>query len=216
MTRRQDVAERRALLARPYAVDHAESLRRKAAKPKDLLGWFLRGFRAEVPERIHAAGLWHDVRQRTDDEKYEPVGGSLIGTPAANGRFRSLTEGSPERETELARLTESGVTVADTAYSMPIRAALDRLAGRGRDSEPFPMMAAALRRVAYFNGEWETALGHLVAFTRTDAGELVVDDEASVSLRRIFLDTALERLWDRYLDEPPARSIRREEVAVAS
>jgi hypothetical protein len=194
------VALRRDLLARPYAADHGASLQRKATKPRDLLGWYLRGFRAEIPERIHAAGLWHDAKRRSDAKEYQSVGGSLLGTPANSDPFRAYLESDPVWETELARLTEAGVTVSDQAYRFPMRAALSRLAGHGRNEDPFPFMARMLFRTACMDGNWNAACRTLG----------IVEP-----VRWFYVTGALERLWDRYSDEPPAYSVRVTGVAVA-
>lgn len=201
MSRLRDISAARDRLARPYAIDHAASLRRRMAKPRDLLGWFLVGFRSEIPEHIHATGLWRDAKRRGDGEGYEPVGGSLIGTPRTADAFRAYLEGDPLDETELARLTDAGVTVADPAYRFPMRAALARLAGRGPDHDPFPFMARALFRTACMDGDWNAACRSLG----------IVEP-----VRRVYVMVALERLWDRYLDEPPPRTIRETVVRPAA
>lgn len=188
--KRRDVAEARERLARPYALDHAASIRRRAAKPRDLLGWFLAGFRAEVPEQIHQSGVWADARRRGDVEGYVAGGGSLIGSPATFDPFRAYLEGEPLHETELARLTEGGTTVADPAYRFPMRAALARLAGRGPATDPYPFMARALFRTACMDGDWDAACRSLGIIE---------------PVRRPYVLAALERLWERYDDEPPAR-----------
>ncbi|HEV8545013.1 MAG TPA: hypothetical protein VGQ64_01860 [Candidatus Limnocylindrales bacterium] len=186
----RDVATARDRLARPYGPEHDASIRRKAAKPRDLLGWFLRGFRAELPEQIHASGVWADAKRRGDVGDYAPVGGSLIGTPRSADPFRAYLEGDPLEETELARLTEAGVVIADTAYRFPMRAALAALAGRGADHDPYPFMARMLFRTASMNGDWNAA-GRSMGIIEP--------------VRWPYLVAALERLYDRYLDEPPAR-----------
>lgn len=188
----------RELRARPFSVENGASLRRKAAKPKDLLGWFLAGFRAEIPEHLHAAGVWRDEKRRSDAGDYDPVGGSLIGTPRASDPFRAYLESDPLDETELARLTDAGVTVVDQAYRFPMRAALARLAGRGANHEPYPFMARMLFRTACMDGNWDEACRTLSVIE---------------PVRRPYLMFALERLWERYLEEPPARPLR--EAAIA-
>jgi hypothetical protein len=191
-SRLRDVAAARQALERPYAIDHAASIRRKAAKPRDLLGWFLAGIRDEIPERIHRSGVWADAKRPGDITGYVAVGGSLIGTPGTADPFRAFLEGDAD-ETELARLTDAGVTIADRAYRFPMRAALAALRGRGPVTDPYPFMAAILFRIACMEGDW-------IAACRTfglaePAGGIIVK-------------VALERLWDHYVDEPPARRIQ--------
>lgn len=188
------VRERRDSLVSPFHAANQASIERKLHKPKDLLGWFVGGMHSEVPERIHSRGLWHDGRQRTDPEEYEPVGGSALGTLAANGQFRALTEGDPFLETELAMLTDGGVGVGETAYRFPMRAALKRLAGRGAQTHPYPFMARTLYRVSTHDGDWDAA-----------CRSMGINPEP---VRWPYIVAALERLWLAYDDEPPGRRVR--------
>jgi hypothetical protein len=188
----------RDLLARPYAIENDASLRRRMAKPKDLLGWFVAGFRAEIPEQLHTAGVWRDEKRRSDPKDYAPTGGSLIGTPRVADPFRAYLEADPLDETELARLTTDGITIADQAYRFPIRAALASLAGHGPDTAPYPFMARALFRTACMDGDWNAACRSL---------------DMIEPIRWFYISCALERLWDRYRDEPPVRTLR--EAAIA-
>jgi hypothetical protein len=201
---RRDVEVARARLARPHAGEHAASIRRRATKPRDLLGWFLSGFRAEIPEQIHASGVFVGTPARRGESlaSLDPrtgavlstardlVGGSLIGTPRTADPFRAYLEGDPRDETELARLTEAGTTMAETAFRFPMRAALAALAGRGADTDPYPFMARMLFRTASMDGDWSAA-GRSMGIIEP--------------VRWPYLVGALERLWDRYDDEPPAR-----------
>jgi hypothetical protein len=186
-------------LIRPYAPENAASLRRKASKPRDLLGWFIVGFRAELPEQLHASGVWRDYVG--DDEDRIGGGGSLLGTPRTADAFRAYLEGDPLLELEMARLTEAGVTVAEEAYRFPMRAALARLSGRGRPEDPFPFMARTLFRTACMDGDWDAA-----------CRSMGVNPQP---VRWVFVVTALDRLYDRYLDEPPARYFHDRGVASA-
>lgn len=186
----------RHLRDRPYSADAAASKARKMARPKDLLGWFLEGFRAEVPSRLHTTGVWRDARRRGDDEGYDPVGGSVIGSPRMSDPFRAFIEDDP-----------FGVEVAEyeghkdirTHYRTPMRAAIARLAGRGPDTDPYPFMARALYRTALRDGDWDSALASLGIIE---------------PVRRPYLEAALHRLYDRYHEEPPTNYYR-EDSAVA-
>jgi hypothetical protein len=198
---RQAVVEARELRARPYALEHGASLRRKAARPRDLLRWFLEGFRAEMPEQLHASGVWSDAKRRGDPNDYVAVGGSAIGAPRIADPFRAYLEEDPLEASELARLTESGVTVADPAYRFPMRAALARLAGRGSNLDPYPFMARTLFRTGCMDGDWDAAARSMGIIE---------------PVRRVYVWFALERLWERYLDEPPPRTIYRQPEGLAA
>jgi hypothetical protein len=176
--------------AAPYAHEaHARKVR-LMAPPKNLLGWFLEAYRAEMPEKLHSAGLWRDQvsgGERRND--IEPVGGSLIGTPQADGRFRLLTEGSPFH-TEVAEY--EGHKDPHNHYTFPLRAALARLAGREPNHGRYGFMAHALLTVARLDGDWDQALS-----------SLGVNPEA---VRRVYLEVALRTLYERYEPEPVARA----------
>lgn len=184
----------------PFVRENRASLERKAQPPKDLLAWFLTEFRSEIPARLHARGTWADRKDRDDREDYEAVGGSLLGTPRTHDGFRAYLEGSP-RETELARLTDSGVTVGTQAYRMPLRAAMAQLAGRGSASDTYPFMARLLYRIASMDGDVHAACASF--------GELSLP----LPYREVYVREALRRLWEKYDPEPPARTIRTEKVA---
>lgn len=174
----------------PYAADHARSIAGRARPPRDLLAWLLRSFREELPEELHAGGLWRD-RVSADERRVgiEPVGGSLIGTPRTAELFRRYIEESPFT-TEVAEY--DGHKDQANHYAFPLRAALARLAGRGRDDEPYPFMARALHLTAIWGGDWDGALA-----------ALGVNPPA---VRRPYLERALHQLWDRYEVEPVIRA----------
>jgi hypothetical protein len=198
------------------AREHEASVRRRAAKPRDLLGWFIRGFRAELPEQLHAGGVFFGTPARSGEvlasvapdsgrvlsSAKDLVGGSLIGSPRVADPFRAFIEGRAN-QTELARITD-GTVRADEAYRFPMRAALAALAGRGRDTDPYPFMARMLFRTASMDGDWNEACRSL---------------GIPEPVRQPYLEAALERLWSRYVDEPPPRRIHGprqvEEVAAA-
>lgn len=177
--------DRRELLATPYRDDHRRSVSRKAAPPKDLLRWFLEGFRAEIPDRMHQRDVWRDRRTRGDSEDYDPVGGSLLGTPRAAEPFRAYIEDT--YATEQASITDAGVTAYVKAYARPMRDAIARVAGRGHETDPYPFMARALYRTALRDGDWDSACGSLGVIE---------------PVRRVYIQAALRHLWERYEDEP--------------
>lgn len=181
--------DRRELRASPYRDDHGRSVRRRAMQPKGLSGllaWFLGGYRAEVPDRVHQRDVWRDRKTRGDREEYSPVGGSLLGSPRASEPFRAYIEDEPFA-TEQASITDAGVTVWTTALARPMRAAIARVAGRGKPTDAYPFMARLLYVVALRDGDWDTACASLGIIE---------------PVRRVYVEQALRHLWDRYEDEP--------------
>lgn len=172
----------RATLDRPYGADHAASIARKARAPKNLLGWFLAEFRAELPERIHTSGLWREFV--TDSG--QPGGGSLLGTPRYADEFRRYLEDSPFA-TGIAEY--EGHRDPNPHYTFPLRAALAALAGRGPATDEYPFMARVLYRTALRDGDWDGACASF---------------NIPAPVRRVYLEAALYRLWTRYSVEPPA------------
>ena len=173
----------------PYAEEHTSSKVRKMARPKDLLGWFLAGFREELPIVIHGAEVWRDYVQ---DGHASTGGGSLLGTRKWTDPFRRFLEESPFG-TEPSEY--EGHKSIRNHYRTPMRAALARLAGRGADTEPFPFMARALYRTAMRDGDWDGACASLGIIE---------------PVRRVYIEMALHRLYDRYHEEPPVSTVRTE------
>jgi len=189
MSRRTDGRD---LLERPYRSDHADSIRRKASPPRDLLRWFLEGFRAEMPDRLHQHDVWRDRPKRGDPDDYAPVGGSMLGSPRDAEPFRSYIEDGAYT-CELAEY--EGNKDATPHFARPMRTALARLAGRGSDTEPYPFMARCLYRTALRDGDWDSACASL---------------GITEPVRRIYIEAALHRLWTRYEEEPQPRPWRDE------
>ena len=79
----------------PHLREHLASKRRRMAPPRNLLGWFLAEFRSELPEAMHTAGVWRDRKRRGDRDDYQPVGGSILGSPRAAVPFETFIEDSP-------------------------------------------------------------------------------------------------------------------------
>ena len=168
----------------PYAADHAGSLVRKARPPRDLLGWFVRSFREEMPERMHQRDVWRDRSKRGDVPGYEPVGGSVLGTPRDAEPFRQFIE-DDARILEVAEY--DGSKDVTPHYIRPMRAALARLAGRGSDSSPYPFMARVLYRTALRDGDWDSACASM---------------GITEPVRRFYVEAALTKLWARYSEAP--------------
>lgn len=171
----------------PYASDHSRSQQRKMARPRDLLGWFMSGIREELPDRIHSAGVWRDrVNAGEAGHGIAPVGGSLLGSPRVADPFRSFIEGSPFT-TEPSEY--EGHRSIGNHYRTPMRAALARLAGRGRDSDSAPFMARTLYRTAIRDGDWDSACASMGIIE---------------PVRRPYIDAALNRLYTLYREAPDA------------
>ncbi len=176
----------------PYRADHDASVRRKSSPPKDLLGWFLDGFRAELPERLHQQDVWRDRAKRGDMDGYQPVGGSLLGTPRDAEPFRAFIEDGPFA-LELAEY--EGHKDQQAHYRTPMRAAIARLAGRGPDTDQYPFMARALYRTALRDGDWDGACASLGIIE---------------PVRQFYITAALHRLWTRYDETPQPKPWRKE------
>lgn len=177
----------------PYRTEHDRSKLRKMTPPKNLLGWFLEQFRAELPEKIHSADVWRD-RVSEDEERngIRAVGGSLLGSPRTHDAFRRYIEDSPFA-TEVAEY--EGHKDTQGHYAFPLRAALARLGGRGPDHDPYPFMARVLYRTALRDGDYDGACASM---------------GICEPVRRVYIEEALRRLWTKYEIEPPARPLRSE------
>jgi hypothetical protein len=174
-----------------YLGDHMASKSRRMAQPRDLLVWYLGEFRAEVPDAIHSGGTWRDRKRRGDRDDYQPVGGSLLGSPRAAAAFETFIEDSPFA-CEVAEYEGHKDPVSH--YIRPLRAAMASMAGRGDpEVEPSAFMARTLYRTALLDGDWTYACASMG----------IVEPVA-----RVYIEVALQRLWSRYAIEPPARTIR--------
>jgi hypothetical protein len=175
---------------RPHRRAHEASVRAKAAVPRDLLAWFLEGFRAELPERVHQQDVWRDRRTAGDPDAYHPVGGSLLGSPRIAEPFRQFIEDSPFA-VEVAEY--EGQADRTPHFRTPMRAAMARVAGRGPDDARYPFMARALYRTALRDGDWDGACASLGIIE---------------PVRWPYIQAALRHLWDRYSEIPPVVAFR--------
>src|SRR5262245_31602799 len=160
----------------PYRDDNARSKRAKMARPKDLLGWFLEGFREELPLVIHSHEVWREYV--TDPQA--AGGGSLLGTPKWTDPFRRFIE-DDAFGVEVAEY--EGHQSIGKHYRTPMRAAVARLSGRGPDHEPYPFMARVLYRTGVRDGDWEGACASMGIIE---------------PVRRPYIEAALNRLYERY------------------
>lgn len=190
----------------PYDVDNARSKQAKMARPRDLLTWFLTGFRAEMPGDIHAHEVW---REYVPDQHISQGGGSLLGSPKWTDPFRRFLEDSPF-STEPSEY--EGHKSLTNHYRTPMRAALQRLAGRGSTESGY-FQSRMLYVLASTDGDVTRATRHLIAYKR-EQGVVVVDQAETECFRRTVLEAALRRLYERFHEEPPANYYR-EDVAVA-
>lgn len=179
--------DRRIRRDQPYLDEHMASSRTKPPRTfGELLVWFLEGFRAETPERIHSRGVWATSRRLgADGQPTEAVpaaeqGGSQLGAPRYAESFRQLLENSDRQWTD-----ERGTV--DPYYVRPMRAALARMAGRidGADSA---FMARFLLQVAYAGGDWEGVASRW---------------SIQPFLRQTYTETALRRLHRCWRADPP-------------
>jgi hypothetical protein len=184
---------RREDLLRPYAREHDRSIAHRAERGREprVLGeylvWMGRLWRAEMPDEIHAAGVWRD--RVTGSEAQEGVaasGGSLLGSPNLADPFRRLMENSPF-ETETAEY--EGHESPDRHYVRPLHAAIARLAHR------WPLTARWLASLAACDFDWQ-ALATRRGWTHEEA--------------ELYLEKAAHLLWWHF-DEMPGG--RREDVA---
>lgn len=161
------------------------------ARPKDLLGWALELYRADMTVRINSRGVWTDRLNPSEKRAgVKPVGGSLLGSPQETAPIRAIVEGDyfqtviPEYE---------GHKELDKAYATPLLAALARVAGRGHPTEPYPFMARALHRTLARDGDWDGACASLGIIE---------------PVRKPYIEAALHRLFERYHEEPPQHYYR--------
>ena len=170
----------------PYSLEHGRSVNRRAtsrtARPgfAGLIRWFVSAWVAEMPDRIHARGVWHDQRMSGDPEGYVPVGGSLIGAPQDNVVFMSVVYGSPFR---LEHPQSDGRPEVGETYASPMRATIAHLERNPRHT----LKAAWLRALGRCGGDWQTV-----------TAACGLPEEWGESITRDALGVA----WDRYADSP--------------
>ncbi len=197
-------ATARDLLAQPYLGDNLTSERRRKRVPHTfpaLLAWFTAGFEEEMPERIHARGVWVgrpprmverliDGKRRwvpAEDIPPELTGGSALGAPRENEGMRQLIENSPR---------QSAGDGLEEHYVRPMRAALSRLSGRHEcitadrkrhRCEARPLMAHYLFELGYTGGDWRYV---------ADAWDM------EGGRGETYTEAALRALWHVYRETP--------------
>ncbi len=161
-----------------------------ASRPRDFgtyLRWFLAAWAEELPDRLHARGVWRDYGR-------DAVGGSTLGSPRLHDAFRSYIEGSPYQTDYDPRLDADE---RNAVYVRPMHRALCRMTGGyiGPLHEHMPtstFMAHALFALACSGGDWRT-IGLRFAMPAQVAGP--------------YFEEALRRLWNEYERLPEARAI---------
>lgn len=200
-------ADARALRDQPYIGDHVASKRRRPPRSfADLLRWYVAGLQDEMPERVHASGLWVGRPPRkverwvegkrvwvdADTTPTELIGGSELGSPRDAEPFRQFIENSPRQ------VAGEGL---DEHYVRPIRAALSKMAGRHRcaadertDPEHVcgesPLMARFLYQVGIAGGDWRSV------------ADRWTPDAIPPEIARTYTETALRRLAHTYRTTP--------------
>lgn len=104
----------------------------KGDQPKGLpalLRWYAKAWEAEIPDKLHASGIWRDHGTQAE-------GGSALGSLPWSDPFRRYLENSPSEIDE------------DGYFRRPIHAALSRL------SRPWPMMSRTLFAIAQAGFLW--------------------------------------------------------------
>lgn len=187
---------RRAARESPYQDEHLASIRPTAGSGfASMLAWFVDGFAAETPARLHAAGVWFgspDLSSQSIDPTtnetlsswIELGGGSQLGAPRLDGSMRQLLENSPKQVYDQA--------TPDARYARPMRAALAHLASRDADGW---YAAKYLAQVGYARGDWQA-----VAHRWFPAHGFVA---------RSFTEMSLRRLVACYRLEPPPNWIKK-------
>jgi hypothetical protein len=182
----------------PYADDNARSKRAKMARPKDLLAYFLPMFRQEMEVRMHSRGVWSDRLSGSEKrDGIEPVGGSHLGSPDQPAEVRAILEGEyfrtiiPEYE---------GHKEIGKVYATPLLAAIARVSGRGSPNDPGPFTGRVLWRTFCLDGDWDRA-----------CASLGIIEPA----RRLYIEAALHRLYERYHEEPPINYYHQQEGTAA-
>lgn len=178
--------DRRVRRDQPYLDEHLASARPKQPRTfGQLLNWFLEGFRAETPERMHRRGVWSTTRRLdsagkpTEAVPAQQQGGSQLGAPRYAEPFRQLLENSDRQWTD-----ERGTV--DPYYVRPMRAALAALSRQSGEDSPF--MARFLLQVAYAGGDWQSVAERW---------------EIKPFAREAFITAALRRAHRCWRPDPP-------------
>ena len=159
-----------------WAIQHSESVTRKAFMPQGLSGmlrWFVKAWRDEVPVTMHAGGIEPD---------------SQLGAPKLAPAFRAYVEGRHGR-TEHA--WSDGRPESSETYATPLLWTL-----RWLERNRHPLVAAVLRRLGRSAGDYRS----LTMTCSTCASSVTLPDEYAEAIARDALNLA----WEHYRDAPSA------------
>lgn len=189
--------DRRRERDQPYLEEHIASARPRPPRTfGELLNWFLEGFRAETPERMHVHEVWRTTRRLdsagrpTEAVPSAEQGGSQLGSPRYAEPFRQLLENSDRQWTD-----EAGTV--DPYYVRPMRAALARMAGHADDGQS-AFMARFLLQVAFAGGDWQSVADRWALVPFAGAPSRAIGDH-----QRHWTETALRRLHRCWRPDPP-------------
>lgn len=167
--------------------------RRRADPPTNvdgLVAWFREQWELEMPDRLHARGVWSDsVTSRERQEGIQPQGGSLLGSPPLSGGMRQRLEGTAYAK------DDDGDLIRPLAASL---AALRRERRYGHD---------AVMAVAYSWWDWRSLIGRTFYRTERDGARVLVM-KMPEDILEMVLKSSLERLWWLLAErEPHIRSV---------
>jgi hypothetical protein len=151
---------------RPYSEPHDVSQARRQFAPKglpDLVRWFVRAWRAEIPEPLHGGGVERQRPGRIVRGDHGGVtdggGGSRLGTPSWTTEFRHIVEvdncgcadcQSDKVPTDSRREFAVGYGIEVDSYATPLRWTIAWL-----EQHRHPLIAAVLRYIGRNDGSYE-------------------------------------------------------------
>lgn len=124
----------RELREHPYRADHQRAIQRRMFQPKglhQLMAWFVKAWRDEIPESIHGGGIEPD---------------SELGAPRLTNDFRTYIEGKHGRVTHA--FSDGRPEVGET-YVTPVLWTL-----RWLERNRHPLIAAVLRSLGRSGGDY--------------------------------------------------------------
>ena len=167
-------------LESPHRREHdasRERLMSHGLRPRGIgqyINWLLTEWAREMPDRIHAGGVWRSRPGNGETIASGLQGGSALGAPAWADPFRRYIENRP------------GETDQDGFYVRPIHAALSEMAGRNPHSNEW-YWARFLVALASSGGDWQG-----VAYRSGIPPQLA----------QITIESLLYRLWSRWREGP--------------
>lgn len=174
---------------RPHLSDYWRSRdRRRKAPPSNvdgLVAWYREQWELELPQALHAHGVWTDSVTGEERAKgMEPQGGSILGSPRLSGSMRVYTEASPYLR------DDEGDLVRPLAASM---AALRRERRYSHD---------LVRAVAYSHFDWRSLIGKPFYRREADGSRTLVMAMPEDVMETLLVAT-LTRLWQLLAEREP-------------